>query len=255
MSAIGLRTAPDTPAVLPFLQAGVAPLRALLRATRVVFIERDEHAAEATARPPAGIHFIDWPPGSAARYRQAHWQRDPIRHWLADAEQGKQGDVALLSDLVPAWQLRRAAYYADIMAPADVQHVLSVALRAEGRITAVLSLLRPAAAGDFGSAERALAGALAPLLTLAYQGARAQAAAPALATLNTLTARERAVAEQVLAGLANKQIARLHATSPATVKNQLRAVYRKLGVATRTELCARYGNRAINASAACSPDP
>lgn len=254
MFASGLTTAPTAPALRPFLQAGVAPLRELLRATRVVFIERDGRAAEASGHPPSGIHFIDWPGGSAARYRQTHWHRDPIRHWLADAERGRAADVALLSDLVPARELQGAAYYADIMVPADVQHVLSLALRDEGRITAVLSLLRPAAAGDFDRAERALAATLAPLFALAYQGARAQPAVPAEA-LAALTARERAVAEQVLGGLANKQIARLHATSPATVKNQLRAVYRKLGVATRTELCARYGSRAIKPSAARSPDP
>ena len=53
-----------------------------------------------------------------------------------------------------------------------------------------------------------------------------------------LTPAEREVAEGVLAGCSNAQIASLRGTSASTVVNQLSAVYRKLGVASRFELIA-----------------
>jgi DNA-binding NarL/FixJ family response regulator len=50
---------------------------------------------------------------------------------------------------------------------------------------------------------------------------------------------ERKVALAALAGLSNAAIARRRGTSPRTVANQLAALYRKLGVRSRTELAAR----------------
>lgn len=57
-----------------------------------------------------------------------------------------------------------------------------------------------------------------------------------------LTAAEHAVAQLVLRGLSNSEIARRRHTSPRTVANQLAAIFRKLGVNSRAELtsvCAR----------------
>lgn len=48
-----------------------------------------------------------------------------------------------------------------------------------------------------------------------------------------LTAAELRVAEMAVQGMQNKEIARSLNTSPATVRNQLHAVYRKLGVGSR----------------------
>ena len=56
-----------------------------------------------------------------------------------------------------------------------------------------------------------------------------------------LTKAEREVALQLLRGRSNGAIARARNTSPHTVANQLRAIYGKLGVGSRRELSARYG--------------
>lgn len=56
-----------------------------------------------------------------------------------------------------------------------------------------------------------------------------------------LTKAEQAVALQVLHGASNLDIAQLRRTSTNTVANQLRAIYGKLGVRSRREFSARYG--------------
>ena len=47
----------------------------------------------------------------------------------------------------------------------------------------------------------------------------------------------------VLAGLANAAIARRRGTSARTVANQVASIFRKLGVQSRAELAARWGQR------------
>jgi len=55
----------------------------------------------------------------------------------------------------------------------------------------------------------------------------------------TLTRAENAVALAVHRGLSNEEIARVRGTSLRTVANQVAAVFRKLGVASRVELSHR----------------
>lgn len=68
------------------------------------------------------------------------------------------------------------------------------------------------------------------------------------AELKRLTRAEREVSELMLRGLTNAAIARARVTSPFTVANQLRAIYRKLGVSSRRELVARYGYPSVEAA-------
>ena len=53
-----------------------------------------------------------------------------------------------------------------------------------------------------------------------------------------LTAAEEEVVGLVLAGLSNAQIARRRGTRERTVANQLASIFRKVGVASRSELAA-----------------
>ena len=54
-----------------------------------------------------------------------------------------------------------------------------------------------------------------------------------------LTATENQVAQGVVDGKSNKEIAAERGVSAKTVANQLRAIYEKLGIASRFELAAR----------------
>lgn len=62
----------------------------------------------------------------------------------------------------------------------------------------------------------------------------------ALCAGHGLTEAEAAVAALVLGGLRNDGIAEIRGTSSRTVRNQLSSVFRKLRVASRTELAARH---------------
>ena len=55
-----------------------------------------------------------------------------------------------------------------------------------------------------------------------------------------LTEAEREVALAALAGMSNAEIARLRASSPRTVANQLASVCQKLGVRSRAELALSW---------------
>lgn len=59
---------------------------------------------------------------------------------------------------------------------------------------------------------------------------------PDTALLEALSPAERAVVERAARGESNRQIAEARGTSPHTVANQLRAVFSRLGVSSRTEL-------------------
>ncbi len=56
-----------------------------------------------------------------------------------------------------------------------------------------------------------------------------------------LTSAESAVLDHLLQGASNADIARARGASPRTVANQVASLLRKLGVASRYELMARYG--------------
>ena len=61
--------------------------------------------------------------------------------------------------------------------------------------------------------------------------------------LAALTAAEREVAELVLGGCTNAEVASRRGTSARTVANQLARIYRTLEVGSRTELCALLSER------------
>jgi DNA-binding NarL/FixJ family response regulator len=64
--------------------------------------------------------------------------------------------------------------------------------------------------------------------------------APLDASADKLGKAEKAVVELVLRGLSNAAIARERDCSPRTVANQIASAYKKLGVASRRELFARF---------------
>ena len=64
---------------------------------------------------------------------------------------------------------------------------------------------------------------------------------PAHALLERLSRAERALVDELLQGCSNKEIARRLGKSTDTVKSQLTSIYRKLGVASRSQVLARLG--------------
>jgi DNA-binding CsgD family transcriptional regulator len=62
--------------------------------------------------------------------------------------------------------------------------------------------------------------------------------------VSTLTPAERAVFDMLLQGASNAAIARARAGSVRTVANQVASIFQKLGVGSRYELIARFGQLA-----------
>ena len=61
----------------------------------------------------------------------------------------------------------------------------------------------------------------------------------------SLSPRERQIFDYLVRGFRNEDIARALGTSPATVRNQLVRLYRKAGVATRSELVGLAASRLL----------
>ncbi len=235
-----------------FAQASAASFGPVFGASKAVFTAR----RPAAALSPDDVHFVNWPSWCKSHYCEHVRRRDPIRRWLAAVDAQRAGEVARLSDLVPARDLLRTRYYQDMMRPSDARYVMTLAVRHGGTIAGALSLVRSAAAGDFSVPERQLAQTLAPVLGIAYgvavergmRGAPPALPSPSIFELPTparprpdsatLTPREREVVALVVRGRTNKEIARSFGTSPWTVKNQLRAIFDKVGVHNRTALSA-----------------
>jgi DNA-binding NarL/FixJ family response regulator len=62
---------------------------------------------------------------------------------------------------------------------------------------------------------------------------------------STLTATERAVGQAVIGGMSSAEIAAARSRSVSTINKQIESLYRKLGVHSRSELCARYETLAL----------
>ncbi|WP_080964233.1 helix-turn-helix transcriptional regulator [Rhodopseudomonas palustris] len=227
---------PATPAA--FAEAVMVSLRPVFGASRAVLSDR-------RCGRPGEMHFVNWPAWCQAHYCAEVRARDPIRGWL-DGKASEDG-VTRLSELLPA--ARRTGLSPEpLLADSGAGFVLIMALRGQNRIVGALSLVRDAGHGDFDERDRGLAMALLPLLEMAYHGVIASGAAtvPLCAgndPLYALTPREREVAALASAGHSNKSIARMLATSPWTIKNQMRAALQKAGVRNRTELSALWNAR------------
>ena len=65
-------------------------------------------------------------------------------------------------------------------------------------------------------------------------------------TVAHLTGAEREVAQAILHGLSNEEIAQRRGTSPRTVANQIAGLFRKMGAQSRSELARRLLDRSAN---------
>lgn len=116
-------------------------------------------------------------------------------------------------------------------------------LRIGERGMSALSLSRT---HPFSTEELRLLGQLQPVLRLGDE--RQVEVGDTIGT--HLSPRERQIFELLVRGFRNEEIARELGTSPATVRNQLVRLYRKTGVATRSELVGLATTRLLSLAAA-----
>ena len=147
--------------------------------------------------------------------------------------------VLPMNEVFP-WNERINSPYGEFMSRNDIVDVVELFMRSEGRIVAGFSLLRSAELGGFDNRDLITLGHLHGLLEMASARALpASKAAPNGCILARLTPREREVAFMLRDGDSNKVMAQKMGVGLATVKTHLIQMFRKIGVANRTEFVSR----------------
>lgn len=200
----------------------------------------------------ARAHGIYWfPRGDRARMRLE--VRGAAEDFIAEYERvGPTGDPVLAAlvrarrpvrsdELMPLDRWRRLPFHATL-ARAGLDHTLQAPVLHGGTLVGTLNVARPAAAPQFDARDALVLGVLSVHIGAAYRRAERfdalirRAAAPSGDALDVLSPREREVARLVVAGLSNHDAAAALGVAESTVKEHLKRIFRKLGVASRQEL-------------------
>jgi DNA-binding CsgD family transcriptional regulator len=155
------------------------------------------------------------------------------------------GGVSVDAEVFGARERRRLRVPDEVLAPQGITSLLHIYLPVPGRELTFICLARHGRSRAFGPSDVASARLLVPTLLLAEAlcGARdSRTLLPAPVRVNGagLSARERQIVGLVARGLRNRDVADECGTSVHTVRKQLANVFAKLGVASRTELAARF---------------
>ena len=168
---------------------------------------------------------------------------------LAPALPATTAQVFPLDEWLDFPKFLRSPAYETFWGPMGIHHVMIIRVARSDTESIVFGLHRTARGRRFRDAEvTRVGGLLAPListmsrLSLAEELQRLRGAhSVALPALSGLTLREQQIAGDVAEGLANKHIARRRGVSVHTVENHLRAIFRKTGVRSRTQLAVVAG--------------
>ena len=94
-------------------------------------------------------------------YQNRYMQMDPLNPKLH--EKGRETAVHIDSNTTPQL-INQLVYYQDFLKPLDYRYVADIFFRAEGKIIAVITMLRAESQGDFTPAELHLLRQLQPFL-------------------------------------------------------------------------------------------
>lgn len=149
----------------------------------------------------------------------------------------KRDGMFIDCDVYSQDERRELPFYAEVIRPQRISSQLVIGLSFQQRYRGTFYVCRHGHASRFHSSLIRRMRAILPALGLIDAAAVSTAAAPSIAREDLgLGAREREVADLAGRGLETKEIAALLGTRPATVRNQLHAIFRKLDVSNRTEL-------------------
>lgn len=141
----------------------------------------------------------------------------------------------------PADEWQRTAIYGELFSPHGIERVLGATLLTPHGCSGVVLVGRHDARAPFVRAEVSASLHLLRLigmLNMAFaetEAGPAEQASPS-AAVQQLSFRERRMAEMISHGMTNREIATALSLSPNTVRNQIAALFAKLGVRNRSEL-------------------
>jgi len=153
----------------------------------------------------------------------------------------RNGNVVVDVQVFDRRERARRAVYADVHAPQKIREsLLAVIETGEHRMTALELVRRSSRLQPLAEVAMAKVRALRPLLALAeaYVEKHTPLAEREL-PIAGLTSRQRQIAELVVRGLTNREIALALSISPFTVRNLLVQIFDKAQVSTRAELVGR----------------
>ncbi|MBA1148809.1 helix-turn-helix transcriptional regulator [Ectothiorhodospiraceae bacterium WFHF3C12] len=184
---------------------------------------------------------LNMDPANLSRYEAYYQYRDPITPKLQ-----RRRRATPVTAIMPQRELMKTEFFNDFLRPDGLHHGMNL-YAYDGELNiGDLRIWRARHRAPFDDADVALLDYLRPFFTNVMRNVRAHAigaphareAGPP-ASAPTLTARESEVLARVLQGQTDKAIARALGISFATVRTHINRLFRKFGVANRTELVCR----------------
>ena len=172
-------------------------------------------------------------------YQNRYMHMDPLNPNLFE----KSGETVVHMDsiMTPRF-INQSAYYQDFLKPLGYRYVTDMFFRHEGKIIAVITMLREESQGEFTTDELTLLSNLQPFMEYSLNTVYLPERIAQRMTIGEqyqLTSRELDVLELVMSGASNKAMANDLVLGLATIKTHLQHIYHKAGVVSRTELLSR----------------
>jgi len=177
--------------------------------------------------------------GMAQEYARTFWEVDPMHpSRFEDREIVVIANSMLMDDT--AW--RETVIYKEFYRPHGYFHNCDMFLKQNGRIVAVLSLVRKRADDPFTAQEVELLARLQPFIEYALGKSYVSKRVHNRASLSAeygLTAREMDVVEIAMTGASNKVLSKHLGISLPTLRTHLQSIFTKVGVRSNAELISR----------------
>ncbi|MFQ5659727.1 MAG: helix-turn-helix transcriptional regulator [Gammaproteobacteria bacterium] len=169
-------------------------------------------------------------------YQARYTHLDPLH---PSRFEGTETSVICSDTMMSDEEWRQSVFYKEFMAPRHYDHDTDVFFRQDGRIIAVLSLLRDDTLGPFSEKEIDLIHHIQPFLEYSLNNIylpKRFSERDFFLKKYALTDRELDVVEIVMAGAETKTMANELNLSLATVKTHLQHIFNKVGVHSTKEL-------------------
>ncbi|RTE67555.1 DNA-binding response regulator [Amphritea opalescens] len=173
------------------------------------------------------------------QYEAAYSQMDPLN---PERFTNRDDRVVTLDSQMSPHLLKQTIYYQEFMVPNNHRFVADMLFRHEGRIIAVLTMLREAGLGNYSTHELHLLRSLQPFLEYSLNAVylpHRNDERQSITDHYALTERELDVLELLLSGSSNKEIALALGLGLATIKTHLHNIFQKVSVQSRSELIAK----------------